>query len=555
MMGPMRGAWLPMVCLACGNGEVPHSDAAPAPDSRSSRPDAPLAQPDAPLAQPDAMPATPDGGADAMTGGPDAGAGDFAIALLRTSGTIDLSGASSVAINVGVLRTAPFNGSISVTVGGVGNGVTVTPSPLVLSSTDSGGVIGLTATQAADQGPFALTLTGTASVGSHATPYALLVRDASGKPDTSFNRPGGTGSLSIPGIYNFVTGIGFTSGGQMIVSTDMSIVRLKLDGTGIDPTFGGSTGVTPGIGSIVAMRVQPDDRVVALTGAGIVVRYDTTGALDSSFGTAGQASVSGIFQAGAAVTAYDMTILDSSNDIVTLYQIDNLTYYLAALLPDGTRDFGLNGSGRQNVQPQSSATTLHLGSIVNLPGAGLLVATTTHDLSGSEDVYMVTHHGTDLSLDVNFAAGFPGAPTATLVLGAGFDLTNPHLATNAAGGIAASAAFTDSGGTHYTLFGTLSTAGVWGLQSGAPLTSTPYSSGLVAADGTSSTEPLVGGTDGVSTYLARFVTPGDFDTTFGMSGVATEPYANLGALVIDPSNEIVIGGASSSGIYVARFWK
>jgi uncharacterized delta-60 repeat protein len=162
-------------------------------------------------------------------------------------------------------------------------------------------------------------------------------------------------------------GTAFTYVNRKLVQ-DMAVVRYNLDGT-LDTTFGGTgevlTSFGPGFNGATDVKVQSDGKVVAAGWAGqsgsnfSLVRYNTDGTLDTSFGTGGE--VTRHFSTSLAANVYgglDLSIDPNTNPlnpyagkIVVAAQLGADTAVVSTVVlrlnTNGTPDtsFGSNGAG------------------------------------------------------------------------------------------------------------------------------------------------------------------------------------------------------------------
>ncbi|GBD99259.1 hypothetical protein BMS3Abin07_01294 [bacterium BMS3Abin07] len=140
--------------------------------------------------------------------------------------------------------------------------------------------------------------------------FAVLRLDTAGKPDTSFGS-GGWVTTDIAADFNSAYTLAIQQDGRIIVAgdavtdpisgvTSFALVRYNPDGS-MDDTFGVSgvvtTAINPlGSNAINDIAIQPDGRIVA-TGRSfsadsfdtpvVVVRYNTDGSINTSFGNNG----------------------------------------------------------------------------------------------------------------------------------------------------------------------------------------------------------------------------------------------------------------------------
>jgi uncharacterized delta-60 repeat protein len=116
----------------------------------------------------------------------------------------------------------------------------------------------------------------------------------------------------------------------------------------LDPTFGnGGKVITPGIGGISDIAIQPDGKIVAVGGARIV-RYDANGSLDSSFGTGGIV----IIQLGTGIAVYANSVaIQPDGKIVVAAESEDFPggqvpgFAVVRCNPNGTLDTTFGGTG------------------------------------------------------------------------------------------------------------------------------------------------------------------------------------------------------------------
>lgn len=151
---------------------------------------------------------------------------------------------------------------------------------------------------------------------------------------------GGVGSIALQGDGKILVG------GQAQITRLVGVIfRLNSNGT-LDATFGTGGMVTISLGSIGAnvggLAVQPDGKIVAsvsgvFVSRGDVTRLNANGSVDTSFGTNGVASISGLAPNGPVVLQPDGKILVAGREFSS--------GLLARLNSNGQLDssFGSNG--------------------------------------------------------------------------------------------------------------------------------------------------------------------------------------------------------------------
>jgi len=147
-------------------------------------------------------------------------------------------------------------------------------------------------------------IAGTTFNGSFIRDFCLLRYNSNGTPDNSFGVNGAV-TADIGNIFEYATSIDLQPVGKIIVggysannlnNTDFAIVRFNSNGS-IDNTFGSNGIVKTAIGSgnddLYSIKIQSDGKILAAgaTNSGTsdfcLVRYNSDGSLDNSFGTNG----------------------------------------------------------------------------------------------------------------------------------------------------------------------------------------------------------------------------------------------------------------------------
>jgi uncharacterized delta-60 repeat protein len=318
-----------------------------------------------------------------------------------------------------------------------------------------------------------------------------------------------------------------------------AVVRYNTDGS-LDKRFG-NAGVNVVLGQfeiLTAIALQTDGKIVTAGSAGEdidIIRFNSNGQLDSTFGTNGIVSFSAI---GALTSG--IVVQPDGNILV------GNGHLLIRFLPSGQLDltFGSGGSAKVAGYNPTAIALLSNGKILV---ASALVS------SGFENPGFVTRYNGDGSLDASFGINgqlsVPGPANALVLLNAGrfageFVIAG-NLTSSVSGpvsGFAVSgykgvgtvdARFGTNGGdvTSVPNFSTIATSGL-GLQS----------SGDFVTSGTASTSSF-------STVfaLARYTPAGRLDVTFGTNGIVTTSFPNTNevtanGLAIQSDDKIVAVG-------------
>ncbi|WP_084318952.1 beta strand repeat-containing protein [Deferrisoma camini] len=313
------------------------------------------------------------------------------------------------------------------------------------------------------------------------------------------------------------TSLSYSSGETSIVAFDSSGVLDTTFGTdGVATwTLGGTSSGTS------ALAVQPDGKILAAGSAfasGVttykdmaVARFTADGVLDTTFGTDGIAT----WDSGGIDEAADVAVLDTGEIVLagaTAYPYDLV---LARFLSDGSMDtsFGTGGS----VTWDNSGGTDSAAAVAALSGGAIVVAGNTFVSGGTKDVVLLRYLS-DGTLD-------PGFGTSGVVTWDGGQSDS-----------AADMVVTDDGSI--LVVGTSDNGtdtDVLLLKFGADgaLDTTFGSGGAVTWDGggtsdqglglavTADGKILVGGSTDGSGVVLRFSGAGQLDTTFGTNGVLT----------------------------------
>ena len=286
----------------------------------------------------------------------------------------------------------------------------------------------------------------------------------------------------------------------------------------IDTTFGSGgrtiTGITsgnfsPSNESMYAIAVQADGKIIVAgstdvgNGDALLLRYDTDGSRDETFGSNGQSVV----DFGADETATSIAIQSDGKIVVAGYRFTAATrwdVFLARYTTNGSPDETFSTGGY--VSTNLSGTSSESAYGVAIQSDGKIVVTGQSDATGNDDA-LVARYLTNGTLDNTFGTG--GIVTLD-VSGGSNDYAN---------GVA--------------------------IQSDGK---------IVVAGGTDAT----GNTD---VLLARYTTSGTLDTTFDTDGIVT---SNVGgtindyasAVALQPDGKIVVAGtiqAATNDVLVNRY--
>jgi uncharacterized delta-60 repeat protein len=183
--------------------------------------------------------------------------------------------------------------------------------------------------------------------------------------DTAFN---GTGSVALTGFGAYTSAI--QNDGKIVaggfsndtVGYGFAVVRFNIDGT-LDTSFGG-TGkvVTPGLNQMRALAIQADGKIVGVGETSelgsqdmAIVRYNTNGSLDTSFGNQGELIITLNANPSVSDGANGVVVQSDGKIVVSGYDFDMTAGTVIAVVrlnPNGSLDqtFGVSGVVRTNIQ-------------------------------------------------------------------------------------------------------------------------------------------------------------------------------------------------------------
>jgi uncharacterized delta-60 repeat protein len=369
-----------------------------------------------------------------------------------------------------------------------------------------------------------------------------------GQLDTSF-ATNGIFSDSFNGAIGMGNVVALQSDGKILVGgSDGSggvVLRLNINGT-IDTSFGSAGIVTIDFrvvdNIVTGLAVQADGKIVVtgtgIPGGGRLERLDVDGQPDSSFGTDGETF---IFPGNPGPV-----VILPNGDIVVLE--GNV---LQRFTNNGTLDTTFGNSG--------NAPLVFAGSSIALLSNGKFLITPSAFLFGPGAVARYNSNG---SLDTTFGIGGQSSALAVPALAL---LSDGKIIS--AGSIATGAATTgnpagfglvrlDANGE---LDGTFGSRG--GVVTAFPsfLTATVnalaiQTDGDIVAVGAAST----GGNQANGPFaLARYLSTGQLDSTFGTGGLVTTSFtgasASISGVTIQTDGKIVVAGSEGSNLIVARY--
>jgi uncharacterized delta-60 repeat protein len=248
--------------------------------------------------------------------------------------------------------------------------------------------------------------------------FSLARYESNGALDTSFG-PDGRVTTDFGSPWERANAVVIQADGKIVVAggsvvgwfNDFALARYNTDGT-LDTTFGNGGKVLTDFGvsaDAYSVVVQPDGKIVAAGGANIdggynfeLVRYNTDGTLDASFGTGGKVTTEfGLAAQGFSyATAFSLT-LQTDGKLVAAGQAYNGTGFDAALAryeSNGALDasFGTEGKVITDLGGRNDWTS----SVAVLPDGRIVAAGQADVARGSG--FALARYDSNGTLDTSF---------------------------------------------------------------------------------------------------------------------------------------------------------
>ena len=249
--------------------------------------------------------------------------------------------------------------------------------------------------------------------------FGVLRYTTSGELDVSFGADGVV-TTDMNGGHERITSLAIQSDGKIVAvgyaaqdtsgaNTDFAVARYTVDGD-LDTSFGGVGFVTTAIlswnESAWAMSLQSDGKILAAgrvcfdslchTKNVAIVRFLSTGGIDTTFGTSGIeiTDIPGTGDQAYGVAASPSGVIVAAGTVVASGKKD---FFVACYDEHGSLDTGFGGSGIVTTDVNSdndSATS------VVLTNGGVLVGGTAYNLvEYNNDFAVVRYHGIDVFYD------------------------------------------------------------------------------------------------------------------------------------------------------------
>jgi len=187
------------------------------------------------------------------------------------------------------------------------------------------------------------------------------------------------------------------------LSSDFSLVRYNTDGS-LDTTFGTDGRVTTDFDSsydeAYSVAIQPDGKIVLAGQTQFdfgVIRYNPDGSLDTSFGANGKVTTN--IAPGYYSTAYSVAI-HTDGKIVAAGQA-NSDFVLVRYNANGSLDTSFDGDGKVTTDIFSLGNDLALSVAIHANGK-IVAAGEGYDITSGRSVFTLVQYNVDGSLDASF---------------------------------------------------------------------------------------------------------------------------------------------------------
>jgi len=398
--------------------------------------------------------------------------------------------------------------------------------------------------------------------------------ESQGALDTTFG-DGGKVAIEVSPIGSSSNAVAIQPDGKLVAvgyannaSADFAVVRFNADGT-LDSSFGSGGSVTTDFfgksDTAKAVAVQADGRIVAagtalksntiLSADFALVRYNSDGSLDATFGSGGKVTTDA---SGNADVVASLVILPDGRLLVggiTFQEsTDSNDFELVRYNSNGTMDqtFGAGGKVVTDFFGfPDDLTALALQSDGKILAAG----TTARDAEEELQDFALVRYNSDGSIDQSFGtagkvatdfSGHSSLANAIALDGSGKIILAGTASTGVSGNSDVALSRFNADGSLDPTFGGGGkvTTDFAGNADGASCVAV-QGDGKILAGGSRIT-----GID-LNTYdfaLVRYSTDGTLDGTFGSSGKTTTDFAGLGdfanAMVLQSDGKVILAGYS-----------
>ncbi len=371
------------------------------------------------------------------------------------------------------------------------------------------------------------------------------------------------GKIVVVGLSN--------SGTTSTPNYDFALVRYNTDGT-LDNSFGTGGKVTTDFGGTsdqaVAVALQPDGKIVVVGGSDsssastnfALARYNTDGTLDSSFGTGGKVITDfagGSDAANAVVIQSNGKIIAAGYSRTSNVQGDD--FAVVRYNTDGSLDNSF-GTGGKVLTDFGGSLEFADEIIIQSDGKIIAAGTSGNFVSGSgfRRKFTLVRYNADGSLDTSFGTGgkvqtsirLDDTAYAAAIQADGKIVLAGFSSTGTAGSADFAAVRYNPDGSLDNSFGTGGTVltDFGGSGSDVARAVVIQSNGKIVVVGDT------GSSSNRDFAVARYNTDGSLDSSFGTSGKVITPVGNssndlVNAADIQADGKIVVVGGSTTGTF------
>jgi uncharacterized delta-60 repeat protein len=351
-----------------------------------------------------------------------------------------------------------------------------------------------------------------------------------------------------------VTNSTFTGG-----LTSVALARYNSNGS-LDTSFGSGGKVTTSsslYSGANSVALQPDGHIVVagfshdtVSGAFLLVRYNSDGSLDTTFGTSGKVTTT---VGGPGASATGLAIQSDGRVVVTGITADSSgvsRFTLARYNSNGNLDTSFGSSGFVNTSFGGSSASAR--SLAIQPDGHILAAGSAHT-GPNGGSFALARYNSDGSLDSSFGSSGlvttsfdpSGASASSLVVQADgrIGVAGSTLESNSRFALAR---YTSNGGldTSFGTAGRVTTS--FGGQSAEANSVAVQRDGHILAAGSTAPD-----NNHSNLALARYNSDGSLDSSFGSSGLVTLSFgstrASANGVAVQPDGRIVTAGSTSPG--------
>lgn len=316
----------------------------------------------------------------------------------------------------------------------------------------------------------------------------------------------------------------------------------------LDNSFGSNGGVIVYAlqSNANAVAIDANNKIIVAGNDGsnniILLRYTTTGILDSSFAVGGIATLS----IGDGSTNNAMVIDNNGKIVVAGNALVNgqIQLFIARFNSNGTIDnsFGINNNGYNTI----TANAYYKGTALAIDlNSNLIVAGSASTLNGSD--FLVARFNTNGQIDTTFNT--TGVATTNIL---GLNQSNAQTVTvDSSNRIVVSGSSVDNSSgnnlfviVRYNSSGTVDTG--FGINSNGIVTNAIGTTSQILASLIDANQKIVvGGLSDNKFAIARYNSNGSLDTTFGVAGInltSINSVAQINTLALQPDGKILAAG-------------